>query len=156
MRASPLHLPADCERAAQYVSLELDGELSTGERAMLRRHVQRCESCAEYAVTVAGLTELLRAAPLEEFRLSTTFAGRRRRLSPLVRNVAAVAAVAAVGGGVGGSSSRVPRGHAPLKTFNPGPGAIADDSRDWAAGLPRAQRVVQLSPGGLLTAGTIP
>jgi hypothetical protein len=138
------------------VSLELDGELSMGGRAMLRHHVRRCESCAEYAATVAGLTEILRAAPLEEFRLPVSLGGRRRRVFPVVRNVAAVAAVATVGVWVSISLSGQSRSHAPFQTFNPRPVGVVDDTRDWPAGLPRAARVIQLSPGGLRTNGTIP
>jgi hypothetical protein len=148
--------PASCERTAQFVSLDLDGELSAYGRAMLKRHVQRCEICAEYAGTVAGLTELVRAEPLEEFRLPITLSGPRRRVSPIVRNIAAIAAVATVGVWLGVAHSGVPRAHTPFQTFNPPPVAPTDDSRDWPAGLPRAARVVQLSPGGLSTNGTTP
>jgi Putative zinc-finger len=150
-------LPPACERTAQYVSLELDGELSLGERAMLDHHLRRCERCEQYANDVAGLTGLLRTAPLEEFRLPTTLVGPRRRVvSPLVRSVAAVAAVATVGVWLGISSLGLTRRDAPFQTFNPTPITVADDSRDWAAGLPRGQHVVQLAPGGLSTSGITP
>ena len=89
--------PRVCERAAQFVSLELDGELSLFERAMLKRHLHRCEPCAAYARDVTGLTGLLRAAPVEQIRLPIAFSLQRRRVSRVLPRVAATAAVAAVG-----------------------------------------------------------
>ena len=149
-------LPPSCERTAQFVSLELDGELSAYGRAMLRRHLQRCENCAEYAREVTGLTGLLRAAPLEECRLPVTLPHRRRRVSTLARNVATAAAAAAVAVWLSVSFTGGTRSQSTFRTFNPRPVAIPDDSRDWAAGLPRTARVVQLVPGGLQTTGTSP
>jgi predicted anti-sigma-YlaC factor YlaD len=150
--------PKACERAAQFVSLELDGELSLLERAMLKRHLQRCGPCAAYARDVGGLTELLRAAPMEQIRLPTVFFSlRRRRLSRVLPSIAATAAMAAVGIGltislfgnaggpihIGGSSgSRIAAR------------AVSDDRYDWSAGLPRTVQIVQLGPGSLYTRNT--
>ena len=36
-----------CERAMQWISLELDGELSQLERAALGRHIDGCARCRE-------------------------------------------------------------------------------------------------------------
>jgi len=148
--------PSACERTAQLVSLDLDGELSDHEEARLERHVQRCERCAEYARSVARTTELVRRAPLEEFRLPVTFARPRRRFAPVLRNASAIAAVAVVGLSLTISYSRLPQGRESVRTFNPRPVPIADDSSDWAAGLPRTEHLVQLSPGGLRTSGVTP
>ncbi|HEX4520759.1 MAG TPA: zf-HC2 domain-containing protein [Gaiellaceae bacterium] len=52
-----------CERAAQWVSLDLDGELSRIEAAALARHLRRCESCRSSSAEIGAFTMLLRAAP---------------------------------------------------------------------------------------------
>jgi len=155
MRARHVSAPSACERTAQLVSLDLDGELSDHEAATLERHLQHCETCAEYARSVSGTTGLLRAAPLEEFRLPVPLVGRRRRVYPAVRSVSAVAAVAVVAVSLSISFSRLPQGRDSVRTFNPRPVAIADGN-DWAAGLPQTEQVVQLSPGGLRTSGVTP
>jgi ferric-dicitrate binding protein FerR (iron transport regulator) len=148
--------PRICERAAHFVSLDLDGELSLFERRMLKRHLQRCEACAAYARDVAAYTQMLRAAPLEEIRLPIEFSLRRRRVSRVLPSIAATAAVAAVGIWFGFSSlgnARVPTNGG---AFNSRPGhlavrSVSDDRYDWPAGLPRTVQVVQLGPGSLYT-----
>lgn len=52
-----------CERAAQWVSLDLDGELSRVESAALARHLRRCESCRSSSAELGAITSLLRGAP---------------------------------------------------------------------------------------------
>ncbi len=52
-----------CERAAQWVSLELDGELGRLEEAALARHLRRCERCRASSAEIGRFTALLRAAP---------------------------------------------------------------------------------------------
>jgi anti-sigma factor RsiW len=150
--------PASCNRAAEFVSLELDGELSPFERAMLERHIQRCELCAEYARTVVGLTELLRATPVEEFRLPIVQLRSRRRVGRVVRSVAATAAVAAVGVWLGVSSSGSPRAPGRVQTFSSDRAlaVVSDHRNDWSAGLPRTRELVQLSPGGLYSGDMSP
>ncbi|MGZ4382720.1 MAG: zf-HC2 domain-containing protein, partial [Gaiellaceae bacterium] len=53
-----------CERAAQWISLGLDGELSPLEAAALSRHLERCARCKSLSAELAGLTALMREAPL--------------------------------------------------------------------------------------------
>ena len=148
--------PRICERAAHFVSLELDGELSLFERRMLRRHLQRCERCAAYARDVTAHTQLLRAAPLEPIQLSMDFSFRRRRISRVIPSIAATAAVAAVGIWFGFSAlgtARVPT-NAPrfnTQSRHVAVGTVSDDRYDWPAGLPRTAQVVQLGPGTLYT-----
>jgi predicted anti-sigma-YlaC factor YlaD len=147
--------PKSCERAAQFVSLELDGELSRFERAMLKRHLQRCEPCAAYARDVIGLTGLLRAAPAEEIRLPLVFSLHRRRVFRMLPSVAAAVAVAAVGVWFGISSPGNTRVPTHIGTFSSGSGvavgALSDDRYDWPAGLPRTVQMIQLGPGSLYT-----
>jgi anti-sigma factor RsiW len=143
--------PRACERAAEYHSLELDGELSLFERAMLKRHLQRCESCAFDARQISGLVELLRAAPAEQIRVSIVVARPRRRVVGIVQSVAATAAVAAVGVWLGIGSSGTTRAPHRVDTFSSQrlAGAVADDRFDWPAGLPRTIHVTRLFPGNL-------
>jgi predicted anti-sigma-YlaC factor YlaD len=85
-----------CDRARQWASLELDGELSSFERALLESHVAGCPSCADFRAEIGGLTTTLRAAPHEPFEGVVLGHIRRRvrlRLAPAV----AAMAVAAVG-----------------------------------------------------------
>jgi anti-sigma factor RsiW len=85
-----------CERARQWASVGVDGELSTFERALLEDHLGRCASCREFSRDVSGLTSALRAAPREQFEgvvLGRIHRQIRLRLAP----AAAAMAIAAVG-----------------------------------------------------------
>jgi anti-sigma factor RsiW len=85
-----------CDRARQWASAAVDGELSTFERALLDAHLERCASCSEFSRDVQGLTNTLRAAPYEPFE--GVVIGRVRRQVRLRLAPAAVAmAIAAVG-----------------------------------------------------------
>jgi len=54
-----------CDRAREWASLQLDGELSELERAMLKAHSRRCAACAEYLVEVGAITQAVRSTRLE-------------------------------------------------------------------------------------------
>jgi predicted anti-sigma-YlaC factor YlaD len=58
-------LSNECERARSRASLGLDGELSQVEQALLRRHIVRCASCAEFERRLVALTLEIRRAPLQ-------------------------------------------------------------------------------------------
>jgi len=62
------HRTTPCERAAQWISLALDDELSVLEQAGLDRHLDRCEACHRLSAELAGLTALIRGAPPAEPR----------------------------------------------------------------------------------------
>jgi len=82
------------------VSLELDGELSEVEHALLRAHVGRCATCAAFEHDTVALTRELRAAPLE----SPAVAGmppRRRSVAVRSLQVGAAAAAVALAAGLG-------------------------------------------------------
>src|SRR5690349_16983252 len=86
-----------CERAREWVSLRVDGELSEFEGRLLDRHLARCLDCAAFATDVAGHATLLRETPLTPFRASLTLPPRRRlALHPVSLAAAAVVAAAAV------------------------------------------------------------
>jgi len=83
-----------CDRAREYASLRLDGELSDFERALLDSHLERCPSCRVFADDLVGVTDRLRTAPLEEPAIAITLP--RRRLVALRRIQVSAAAAAAV------------------------------------------------------------
>ena len=104
----------ECDRAHEWVSLELDSELSEFEATLLSAHLAECSECREFQRDVAGLTLELRAAELERLERPVSVPSRRRlSLRPLQASAAALA-VAAVGlGSLFGSlqlqsGSRVP------------------------------------------------
>jgi predicted anti-sigma-YlaC factor YlaD len=89
-------MQGQCERARQWASVELDGEISTFERALLADHLGKCPECRAFSADVAGLTEALRAAPYEPFE-GITIGRMRRRVRVALAPVAVAAAVAAIG-----------------------------------------------------------
>jgi predicted anti-sigma-YlaC factor YlaD len=99
--------PAYCERAREWISLGVDGELSPFEHALLASHLERCEDCAAFQADIAGITRDLRADSLERIgRPVDVPSGRRAPLRRLrlgaVTSAAAVALVAlALGGSLG-------------------------------------------------------
>ena len=88
----------DCERARQWASIELDGELSTFERVLLRAHLAHCPPCREFRTDTNGLTHALRMAPLEQLDHPVEISRvRRRGLRLRLAPAAAAMAVAVVG-----------------------------------------------------------
>jgi predicted anti-sigma-YlaC factor YlaD len=82
-----------CDRAREYASLRLDGELSDFERALLDSHLERCPGCRAFADDLVSVTERLRTAKLERPLIALTLP-RRRFVA--MRNVQVSAAAAAV------------------------------------------------------------
>jgi predicted anti-sigma-YlaC factor YlaD len=89
-------MQGQCERARRWASAELDGELSSFERALLHDHLDRCGECRTFADSVTGLTAALRSAPPEPFEGVVITRARRRIHLPLAP-VAVAMAVAAIG-----------------------------------------------------------
>ena len=92
---------AVCDRARTYASLQLDGELSQLEEAMLGAHLSRCEGCRGYAAEIAAVAGELRSASLERLERPISLPPRRR-VSFGTLQAAAVAAVALAAVGIGG------------------------------------------------------
>lgn len=93
-----------CERAMQWISLDLDGELSQLEQAALARHLDACDRCREVGADVDAFTLLLRDAPLVELERPVVVAAPRRARAQVARRAAVsvafagLAGVAALGG----------------------------------------------------------
>ena len=89
-----------CDRVRNQLSLDLDGELSRLEQAMVSRHLEECLNCRIFSDDVARFTASLREAPLEmPERLIViprggSFIGEAR--SVIVRAGAAAAGIAVV------------------------------------------------------------
>jgi len=130
-----------CDRARQWASLELDGELSSFELALLENHVASCASCAEFRSEINGLTGALRAAPYEPFQgvvLARVRRNLRLRLAPAV----AAMAVAAVGLGsiLASASFRGSSvGHL-AQSVSPTDASAATDTMNLSASTMRALR----------------
>jgi predicted anti-sigma-YlaC factor YlaD len=94
-----------CERAAQWISLELDGELGRLEQAALARHLRRCGRCRSTSSDIGTFTSFLRDAPaIDPSRAVVVVmpAWARRRARATIRGgvlalAAAVSGVVAVG-----------------------------------------------------------
>jgi predicted anti-sigma-YlaC factor YlaD len=89
-------MQGQCERARRWASAELDGELSSFERALLHDHLGRCGDCRSFTDSVTGLTDALRAAPPEPFE-GVVINRPRRRIGVPVARIAVAASVAAIG-----------------------------------------------------------
>ena len=101
-----------CERARQWASADVDGELSTFERALLADHLDRCVSCRDFSRDVAGLTGALRAAPREPYE-GVVIGRVRRHVRLRLAPAAAAMAILAVGLGSLVASTQLTR--APLR-----------------------------------------
>jgi ferric-dicitrate binding protein FerR (iron transport regulator) len=91
----PLILADLCDRAREWVSLRLDGELSPLEEELLDRHLELCDECHAFAQDVRWATDVLRLTPQERPARRLTV---RPRPTPRVstRRVTAMAAAAAL------------------------------------------------------------
>jgi predicted anti-sigma-YlaC factor YlaD len=107
-----------CDRAREYSSRSLDGELSDFERALLETHLERCDECRAYATELAEIVTRLRAAPLEALPHPVALPSRRRvRTRALQGAAAAAAAVVALTAGLVGSLQSHPTQARPNRTL---------------------------------------
>ena len=97
-----------CERARQWASLRVDGELTELEDALLEKHLEGCAACRGFAARVTATTELVRATPQEKPEIAYAPAEHRVTRLPVGRRTAivAIAAAAALGSFVGSSFQR--------------------------------------------------
>jgi predicted anti-sigma-YlaC factor YlaD len=101
---------AACDRARQWATAEVDGELSRFELVLLRAHLDACASCREFHAAIGGITRTLRATPLERLERAIEIGRIRRRLRPRLAPAAAAMAVVAVVLGSGLVSSELRNG----------------------------------------------
>ena len=96
-----------CDRAREYASRSLDGELSDFERALLDTHLERCEGCRGYSAELTEIVTRLRLAPTEALPHPISLPSRRRHRARAFQAAAAAAAavVAATAGLVGSLQS---------------------------------------------------
>jgi Putative zinc-finger len=125
-----------CERARQWTSLRLDGELSALEAELLDRHLDACAACRTFAARVASAAELLRSAPSElPARRFEVPAAPTRGIS-IERRTALVAAAALALGALAGSLLERP---APQEPVAPAPQfSLLSRDLDQLRELPRA------------------
>jgi predicted anti-sigma-YlaC factor YlaD len=97
-----------CERAREWGSLRLDGELSEFERVLLDAHLSRCAACDAYVQEIGAITQTIRAAGLEPLPRPVAIPLRRRVLRPAgaLQAGAAAAAILAVTVGLGIQSGK--------------------------------------------------
>jgi anti-sigma factor RsiW len=131
-----------CERARAWISLDLDGELSQFERALLDAHLDRCEACATAAAETRALTETLRGAPLERPGMRLELPGRApaRRGRRVAVRLALAATLAALAAGLGVLAGSFQSGGGPAPDSGESDVAILplssqDDARDVQGGL---------------------
>src|SRR5919198_2556208 len=112
-----------CDRAREYCSRGLDGELSAFEGALLESHLERCDACRAYSAELEQIVGRLRAAPLEALSHSISLPSRRRTRTRVLQVAAAgaAAAVAATAGLVGALQSQRPStgGPATFRSISP-------------------------------------
>jgi anti-sigma factor RsiW len=96
-----------CDRARQWSSLRLDGELSELECALLDKHLETCGACLAFDQRLDAAARTLRLAPPEPLLVPIRLPERRVAL-PLRRRlvVAGIAAALALGSVVGSSLHR--------------------------------------------------
>ena len=61
----PLTLGGFCDRAREWTSLRVDGELSPLEEELLERHLEFCDDCRAFEDDVRWATDVLRLTPQE-------------------------------------------------------------------------------------------
>jgi predicted anti-sigma-YlaC factor YlaD len=106
MRSSRSQL---CDRARQWASLRVDGELSELENALLDSHLTRCDGCRSFVREAEAVATALRSVAFERVPAPVVLEFPRRRRVPVRALQAAVAAglvlVAAALGSVLGVAS---------------------------------------------------
>ena len=86
-----------CDRARQWATADLDGELSRFEHVLLSAHLADCPSCREFATAIGGFTAMLRTAPPESLERPIEIGRLRRRLGLRLAPAVAAMAVTVVG-----------------------------------------------------------
>lgn len=140
----PLSLGGVCERAREWASLRLDGELSLLEDELLERHLEVCEACDAFEAGVRSTTTLLRTAPVEVPTRPLVVVPEPRAI-PLVRRRTAVVAAAALAlGALVGSFFERPGAPAPSEA--PSLSLLMREDVEQLHDLPRVKRFMSPVP----------
>jgi predicted anti-sigma-YlaC factor YlaD len=86
-----------CDRAREWATADVDGELSRFEQVLLSAHLADCPACREFDAGIRGFTELLRTAPPEALERPIEISRVRRRISLRLAPAVAAMAVTVVG-----------------------------------------------------------
>ena len=105
-----MSLTAACNRARQWISLEVDGDVSQIERAMLANHLDGCQTCRVFASDVSAFHRMLSETPMEALSRPIELPRRARTFafSRVAVVAPAAAAIVALGVGVGAWQARRP------------------------------------------------
>jgi predicted anti-sigma-YlaC factor YlaD len=142
------HTRHRCDRIREWISLELDGELSRIERALVDRHLAVCDDCTAFAAEVRGFTQALRAESLEPLARPIELPSSKRRVSVRPLQVAAAAAVALIAVGIGSLSSSLFDGRVGAG-ISPAAGMRVDEGKDQLRARQLrelTERIAQVSP----------
>jgi anti-sigma factor RsiW len=90
-----------CDRAREWASLRLDGELSELESALLAAHVERCVDCRAFTDDVDAATAALRDAQLEPLTAPVVLPRRTARARTRALQASAAAALVVTAAGLG-------------------------------------------------------
>jgi len=136
---------AACDRAREWATADVDGELSSFERVLLNAHLAECPTCREFQVAVNGFTDLLREAPLEKLERTIDIGRVRRRTRISMRIAPAVAAMAVTVVGLGSilASSDL---RSPSSRISAPSEFSGVDTMNLATAQARASKVVSTGP----------
>ena len=90
-----------CDRAREWSSLRLDGELSELESVLLEAHLKHCNACSAFAVAAEAVALQLRCAAPERLEQPVRLPARRTASSLRAVQLGAAAALVAAAAGLG-------------------------------------------------------
>jgi anti-sigma factor RsiW len=107
LRPRPLS-ESHCDRAREWSSLRVDGELSELEDALLEKHLGGCSDCRSFEADLHATAHVLRTSPVEAPAFAFRMPARPAVRFPVSRRlaVAAVAVALALGSLVGSMLER--------------------------------------------------
>jgi anti-sigma factor RsiW len=132
---NPLAERAPCERAREWASLRLDGELSPLEEELLVRHLETCEECRTFESNVRWATDVMRLTAAERPSQRVTIPARPAAGKWVAPRRAALAAAAALA--LGALVGSTVQGPGPSEPDSPGQVSLVDaDDLDFPRSAP--------------------
>jgi len=110
---NPLTEGGVCDRAREWASLRLDGELSPLEEELLERHLETCDECRAFESDVRWATDVMRLTAAERPSRRVTIPARPAKGLSGPRRAAIAAAAALALGALVGSVAHGPRSTEP-------------------------------------------